>query len=263
MFKKIMYAFAVFIFSCGIAAGCACARPVVYQDTLYQVSTINALMEGVLDGGETIEGLRHKGDFGIGTFEGLDGEMVGLDGEFYQVKADGKVYQAGDTVKVPFANVKFFKTNKDFSIDKETDFEHLKEWISQRMGSKNIFYAVKITGKFSYVKTRSVPKQEKPYVSLMEAVKSQKVFELHDVEGTVVGFYFPEYVKGVNMPGFHFHFLSLGKDAGGHVLDCVARNVTVEIDETNEFDMNVPLNNDFSKADFSKDNRQALEKAEK
>lgn len=260
IFKITFYTIAVFTFSLVIASGCGYRDQ---KDTLFQVSTINALMEGVLDGGIAFQALKQHGDFGIGTFEGLNGEMVALDGKFYQVKADGKAYPVNDNAKTPFADVKFFKADKSFYINEEMNFEQLRARILQEMKSSNLFYAVKVKGEFKYVKTRSVPKQEKPYLSLTEAVKSQKVFEFHDCLGTAEGFYFPEYVKGVNMPGLHLHFLNDNQDAGGHVLECVVKGVNIEIDEANEFNMNLPLNNDFSKADFSKDIQAALEKAEK
>jgi acetolactate decarboxylase len=55
-----------------------------------------------------------------------------------------------------------------------------------------------------------VPKQYKPYKSLIEVVKNeQKIFEKHEeMKGTLIGFYCPSFVKGVNVAGFHFHFLN-------------------------------------------------------
>jgi acetolactate decarboxylase len=263
VFNRFAYAPVGLVFFCVFAQGCDSARDLAHRDNLYQVSTINALMEGVLDAEVNLKALRQHGDFGIGTFEGLDGELAALGGKFYQVKADGKAYLADDSSKSPFANVKFFKADNAFYIDGEVGIEHLKERIYQEMRSKNIFCAVRVTGKFKYVKTRSVPKQNKPYVSLAEAVKSQKVFELHDVEGAGAGFCFPEYVKGINMPGLHMHFLTARRDAGGHVLECVIKGAVVEIDETNELSLYLPLNNNFFRADFSGDIQKALEKAEK
>lgn len=50
------------------------------DDILYQVSTINALLEGIYDGDTSYGELKQHGDFGIGTFSGLDGGMIELDG---------------------------------------------------------------------------------------------------------------------------------------------------------------------------------------
>ena len=84
---------------------------------------------------------------------------------------------------------------------------------------KTCFYAVMIQGEFSYVKTRSVPAQEKPYPPLAEVTKNQPTFEFTDVTGTMVGFRCPPYVTGINVPGYHLHFLTDDRTAGGHLLE--------------------------------------------
>lgn len=49
---------------------------------IFQLSTINALLEGVFDGNMSYGQLKQHGDFGIGTFNGLDGEMIAFDAAF-------------------------------------------------------------------------------------------------------------------------------------------------------------------------------------
>jgi acetolactate decarboxylase len=61
------------------------------EDIHYQVSTIDALLQGSYDGVMRYDDVKRQGDFGIATFDGLDGEMVAVDGEFFQVMADGRV----------------------------------------------------------------------------------------------------------------------------------------------------------------------------
>ena len=53
--------------------------------TLYQVSTAIALVEGIYQGAVRVGTLREHGDLGLGTFENLDGEMIIVDGHFFQV----------------------------------------------------------------------------------------------------------------------------------------------------------------------------------
>ena len=190
-------------------------HPQADKDTLFQVSTINALLEGVYDGEVSFKELKSRGDFGIGTFNGLDGEMIGLGGRFYKVKADGAAYPVSDSEKAPFAAVTFFRPDKTVSVGKVTSYEQLEQKIDDIIPTKNIFYAIKIEGVFDYIKTRSVPKQEKPYLPLVEVVKNQPTFEFNDVEGALVGFYCPDYVKGVNVPGYHLHFITKDRKAGG------------------------------------------------
>ncbi len=223
---------------------CGCSRP-ADRDVLYQVSTIRALSAGDYDGETELSALKRHGDFGLGTFCGLDGEMVVLDGLVYQVKADGQVRQVEQDSGIPFAQVTFFDADKEFIVDRELDYAGLKEYLDRRLPSGNIFYALKITGRFEYVKTRSVAKQDKPYRGLGEAVKEQSVFEFRDIEGTIAGFYSPEYSEGFSAGGYHLHFISGNRKSGGHLLDFRASRLKIEIDDTCGFHVDLPDNRNF------------------
>ena len=242
---------------------CGCSHLQKDRDVLFQTSTINALLEGIYDGETTYGELKQHGDFGLGTFNGLDGEMVGLDGKFYQVKADGIAYPVSDSAKTPFAVVTFFKTDKTVLLVKAEDYSQLKQYLDYSLPTKNIFYAIKIEGVFKYIKTRSVPGQTKPYPPLVEVTKNQPIFEFHDVKGTIVGFRCPVYVKGINVPGYHLHFITKNKKAGGHILECQMRNVNIEVDYTSKFFMVLPEHSEFYKVDLSKEKQTELEKVEK
>jgi acetolactate decarboxylase len=151
----------ILISTCITACG-----PALDREALTQISTIDAILNGVYDGVITIGELKQYGDFGIGTFEALDGEMVELDGEFYQIKADGIAYIVDPKVMTPFASVTFFDT--DSQIELLGEYENLpyaecQKLITGSLPTENIFYAIRITGVFSYMKTRSVPAQHKPY----------------------------------------------------------------------------------------------------
>jgi acetolactate decarboxylase len=207
---------------------------------VFQISPLQALMQGEYDGPTTFGELREKGDFGIGTLNGLDGEMVALDGRFYRVGFDGKVNLVENSEKTPFAVVTFFNASKKSAISNAVEMKALEDAIDRIVGSKDRFSAVRVDGEFRYIKVRSVPRQQKPYVGLMKVLERQAVFELKDVKGTLVGFRFPDYMKGVNVPGYHFHFLTKDRDAGGHVLACTMANGTVEIAESSDFFLRVP-----------------------
>lgn len=240
-----------------------CLRTQQINDTVSQFSTINALMQGLYETDFDFAGIKKYGDFGIGTFNDLDGEMIAVNGKFYQVKSDGKVYFVNNSMKSAFCVVKFFNADKNIDLPGETDYAHIVGLLDKNITSKNIFNAVKITGKFKYVKVRSVPKQLKPYKGLSQAANEQNIFELKDVEGTLVGFRFPGYMSDVNVEGWHFHFISKDKERGGHVLDCALTVGLVSIDESGDFYLQLSGNQDFLKADFTKVDKAALEKAEK
>jgi acetolactate decarboxylase len=220
------------------------------RDTLYQVSTLGALKSGFYDGDISYAELGERGDSGIGTFESLDGEMVALDGTFYQVKVDGEVYGVDGEAIAPFAMVTFFDRDMEAKPAVGLDYPGLQAYLDGVLPSRNVFYAIKIEGRFSRVQARSVPAQEKPYPPLSEAIADQAVFELENVEGTMVGFWCPAYVGDINTPGYHLHFITSDLTAGGHVLDLLLGEVTVYIDETPDFSMQLPEMEEFLEGDL-------------
>jgi acetolactate decarboxylase len=206
---------------------------------LYQVSTLHALLEGKYDGRTTFGELKKHGDFGLGTVNALDGEMVAVGGKFYQVTVDGKVHAIEDAAKTPFAVVTHFKPTKTFIVRQVADLKQLFTDLDRLLGSKDLFYAVKIEGRFKYVKTRSIPGQNKPYPGLKEVIKKQKIFEFQDVKGTLVGFRCPKFVGEINVPGYHFHFIASDRKRGGHVLDVTMTSPKIEVLLISELVMSV------------------------
>jgi len=233
------------------------------NDILYQVSTIDALLQGVYDGILPIGKLKEHGNFGIGTLDKLEGEMLALDGNYYQIKTDGIAYPVTEEMTTPFAAVTYFEADKNIRLEKSMNFTEFEEYLDQNLPAENLFYAVKVDGNFSYMKARSVPKQEKPYPKLADAVTNQTVFEFENVSGTLVGFITPEYVKGVNVPGYHIHFINTDRNSGGHVLDFELENGNVSLDTTNAFFMELPTSGDFNTVELGKDLQAELETVEK
>ena len=239
-------------------------NPIAQRETLVQISTIDAILNGVYDGVVDFAALKGYGDFGIGTFEGLDGEMIGFDGNFYQVRADGIAYPVSDSMETPFACVTFFDTDYEEELPEGFDYEQIQELLDDTLPTGNIFYAIKIEGTFSYMKTRSVPGQQKPYPPLVEVTRNQPIFEFTNIDGTVVGFRCPAYVAGVNISGYHLHFLTNGNDAGGHVLEFQVADAVAYVDYTSEFLMVLPgEGSDFYELDLTQDKQEELEEAEK
>jgi acetolactate decarboxylase len=233
------------------------------DDVLFQVSTIDALMQGVFDGFYSFNDLEAQGDFGIGTFDALDGEMIALDGDYYQVKADGVAYPVQGNMTAPFAAVTRFEVDQTAALENAGNLSELARQLDRHLPSPNAFYALRIDGTFPYVQTRSVPAQEKPYPRLAEAVKNQSVFNFTNVTGSVVGIWAPEFAKGVNVPGYHLHFITEDRKAGGHILDIQVANATAQVDVTAGFAMQLPSSGDFYEVDLSGDLQEELEKIEK
>jgi acetolactate decarboxylase len=230
------------------------------EDTLFQTSTLSALMVGLLGGVVPISDLAGQGDLGLGTLEGLDGELLCVDGVFYQVSASGAVREVAPDEMAPFAMVTHFEPDIAVEVPDGTDLPGLTALLDATRPSDNAFYAVRIEGAFRAMKTRSVPRQE-PYAGLMAAVAEQSVFELGATRGTLVGFWFPAFVAGLNLPGYHFHFVTDDRAAGGHVLGLTTDEVSAALDVTPILHLALPGTSEFLEADLSQAGSAA--KAEK
>lgn len=238
------YAILCILVATGMFIG-GCGR----QDTIYQVSTLQALMDGVYDGNVTIGQLKNEGDFGIGTVNALDGELVLLGGKAWHICGDGIARELPNSAMTPFAAVTQFDPDMTFALPDKMAAPRFKACYDT-MISTNLPYAIMIEGEFDYVKTRSVPKQKKPYPPLAQVAKTQPTFEFKKVRGTMIGYRLPEYLKGVNVAGYHLHFITADRKAGGHVLDFTIRNVIVKSDTCYNLDLHLPKQKEFSQANL-------------
>lgn len=246
--RRLMLCLALYLgLSCTPAYG---LEPFREPEVFFQVSTLEALLAGSYDGQMSLHELSLHGDVGLGTFDRLDGEMIVLYGTFYQVRADGAVVEADLDETTPFAQLTPFEADVNAEIGGAADMAALTAVIDQHMTGRNQFYAILITGAFPYVKTRSVPAQDKPYPPLAQVVTHQSVFEFHDVEGTVVGLYNPDFVGPMGVPGYHLHFLTADRTGGGHVLELAVGQAVLQLDATHEFRLVVPGSGEFQAQDF-------------
>lgn len=230
--------------------------------TIFQASTIDALLDGNYEGDISFAELGAHGDFGLGTFDALDGEMVGLDGVFYQVKADGRAYKVDERTKTPFAVVTFFEPGLLRQLSTPMDYAALRAYLDEVAGDVATCHAVRVEGHFDYVKTRSVPRQKKPYPPLAEAVKYQPTFEFQDIRGSLVGFRFPDYVQGLNVSGYHFHFITEDRSAGGHLLECRMIRGELRIDHESDLRLKLPAGVGEAIPDLAASKRDALKSIE-
>ena len=233
----------------------------VSHHTLYQVSTSTALVEGIYQGAVRVGTLREHGDLGLGTFENLDGEMVVVDGHFFQVRSDGSVRECDDDALSPFAVVTRFMPEEAVTLPECPDLSHLAARFDGLRQSDNVLFALRADGQFDYVHTRAMCRTEEG-VPLVRAAAVQPEFEFRDVSGTLVGFWTPEYAKTLNIPGYHLHFLSSDHKCGGHLLQCRGSNLRLQIQRGGEYRLALPETEDFLKADLRRDPSQDLAVAE-
>jgi acetolactate decarboxylase len=216
---------------------------------LYQTSLISALMAGIYEGDVTYGQIRKYGDFGLGTFNDLDGEMVGFDGTFYQLRSDGSARTVNDDQKTPFAVVTFFQPERRLDAVQQMAKSDLLAMI-EKATDANLFSAIRVDGIFDEVHTRTVQRQTRPFPPLTEAAKHQAEKVFTNVEGTLAGFRSPTYAQGIGVAGFHLHFLRQDKRAGGHALDYRLRTGKVQICTVDDLRVELPTSAEFLKTKF-------------
>jgi acetolactate decarboxylase len=231
------------------AGGCQRAEP--SRDAVYMSAPFAGLAEGCYDGEVTFADLRHHGDVALGAIESLDGELVVVDGKGYQVRADGSVAVVLDSQRTPYAIAKLFHPDRTLEVAEETDFPRLRQLLDEKLGNPGLPYAFRIEGSFSQVTTRSVARQTPPYRRLVEVIKDQVVFQLQNVSGVIVGFRFPAYVEGINVPGYHLHFVTADRKAGGHLLAFRSAKLHVAADVASAIEVALPHDRRFAASDFS------------
>lgn len=231
-------------------------------NAVYLSAPINALVEGLYVENTTIAEVKRHGDFGLGTFNYLDGEMLLLDGKVYQIRSDGNVYDVPDDEKSPFACVTFFSPDTFDDIEDTGGSHDLTTLLDNLIPSKNMLYAIRIDGTFSHVRCRAVPRSEN-YRPLVEATKDQPVFDFHDVRGSLAGFYTPGFMESLNAPGFHLHFLAGDRRRGGHLMACSLKEARIGIQHVPRLEVGLPVTLDYLTTDMTRDTGKDLEKAEK
>ena len=236
------------------------------KDSIYQVALLQSLVQGNYDGVVTVKELKKHGDFGIGTFEGVNGEMIFLDGVMYQAVSDGSIKLASDDTTVPFADVTYFENDIKSELSDIKSFNDMTDMLDKLVekNGKNNFYAVKLTGTFSKIQVRSEYPQKKPYKPLAKVMETdQTIFDFESVKGTAVGLYCPDYMSGLNTSGWHLHFITEDKKNGGHILKLSADKLTAEMDLTGEFKFVVPNEKSFQDMSLADNVNKDIEKVEK
>jgi acetolactate decarboxylase len=216
---------------------------------LYQTSLMSALMAGVYEGEITYGEIRKHGDFGLGTFNDLDGEMVGFDGTFYQLRADGSARPVTADQKTPFAVVTFFQPEQELDVVQQMTKSDLLAMI-EKATDANLFSAVRVDGLFNEVRTRTVQRQTRPFPPLTEAAKHQAEKVFTNVQGTLAGFRTPTIAQGIGVAGFHLHFLRQDKQAGGHALGYRLRAGKVQVCTVHDLRVELPASGEFLKTNF-------------
>ncbi|HEN3508340.1 TPA: acetolactate decarboxylase [Yersinia enterocolitica] len=247
-----------------MASHCSCAQEVAksyiaYQgqhpeSIIYQTSLMSALISGVYEGQVTMAELLKHGDFGLGTFNNLDGELVALNSKIYQLRSDGSARSAQPQQKTPFAVMTFFQPTEKRQFEHKMSREQLHKVINDVAATDNLFCALRIDGKFSHVETRTVPRQQRPYKPMLEAIAEQPTFEFEHQHGVIIGFRSPNYTQGINVAGYHEHFITDDRSGGGHVLDYQLEDGILTFGTVAKLVIDLPQEPDFLTANLSPQN---------
>jgi acetolactate decarboxylase len=231
---------------------------------LFQASTIGALLDGGFEGDLSFAELAEHGDLGLGTLNHLDGEMIALDGEFFRADVDGRIHRVGPEERTPFAVVTRFEPTVDERLPAaERSHDGLLACLDELATEGASSCALRLDGRFALVRARSVPRQTPPYRPLTEVVADQHVFELADVEGTMLGFRFPSYVEGIEVGGYHLHFISADRSRGGHVLESCSGELRVQIDPSDDLHVELPPEVELEDPDLAEETHAAVAAVER
>ena len=229
------------------------SKSTVTRHEIFQTSLMSALLDGVYEDEMTVADLLIRGSFGIGTFNGLDGEMLIIDGTCYPLRADGGVSKADLGAYTPYAVVTNFVPHIESKLPQNIVRAEASTFIDKMTASQNYMYALRIDGDFEWIRMRTVVKQEKPYRPMVEATDEDAIVELHDVSGVVAGFRTPLYEQGIGVPGCHTHFVTDDRTAGGHVLDFKLRSGTAALCLGTDLRLQLPLTDAFKNANLAPD----------
>ena len=227
-----------------------CIATYCQQDAIYQFGPAAGFAASLYEGPTYFSEVLRLGDFGLGATSPLDGEVIILDGTPYRAAVTGELEILSPTTRTPLVFVKHFRADRTVELPAVASLDDLVRTLDEEIGSKNLFWAARIDGRFTRVELRSVPRQERPYKPLADVVAGQNVFTASDVTGTLVGFRFPAYLGGVNTSGWHFHFVDDARKLGGHVLDVQAPDLVAALDRSRVLTLALPDDPDFESADL-------------
>ena len=232
-------------------------------NSLYVSSPVNALVQGILREDKTLQQVLEHGNFGLGTFNDLDGEMVLVDGIFYQLRSDGSTLIPNLNIGTPYACVTHFNPVQSFDAPRNGTYLDLQQVIAESILSNNLIYAIRVEGTFTKIHARSVLKQD-AYRPLVDAAGDQKEFKYEHISGQLVGFWTPDFLHSISVPGFHLHFLSADKSYryGGHVLDFLIDEGRIWLQPLDQLNLDLPHTIEYLHANLDKDISADLNKAE-
>ena len=228
-----------------------------------QISLFSVLLGGHYGGTVSVAEVKKLGNLAIATMDRLDGEVQMIDGVLYQACADGQVRLPGDGETIPFGTIADFRLEHKLDLDGIPSYERFEKRMKEICPGEDFPLAIKLKGRFDYMKVRTVRRQERDGVGLAEAAKDEAVFEWNDISGDLIGFRLPGYVVGINAPGWHLHFMDADRRHGGHVVNFALSDGNLSFCHANDYQIRLPdTSSTFAGLDLNRDWSADLKKAE-
>ena len=236
------------------------------ENTMYQVSTLQALILGYSRTVINVDELIQHGDTGLGTFEDVNGEMIVMDGHCYRADQFGNVTEVDPSTGIPFAAVARLYGNQQFQLNDMPNFASIQTELTRKIEEVfglNSMHIVRIDGEFGKIDARSEGPYRSHHIRLKEILfHTQQSFLFENIRGSLVGVYFPDYMDGINMPGWHLHFLSEDRTKGGHVFDASIIKGAARVDKITSIHINLPKEASFDTYSLKEDLESEIKSVE-
>ena len=236
------------------------------RNKMYQVSTLQALALGYTREVIKVKEFMEYGNIGLGNFEDVNGEMIAMDGHCYRADQDGHVTEIPPETGVPFAAVAKLYGEQQFTLENMPDIMAVRTELTRKIEERfglNSMHVVRIDGVFEKVDARSEAPYRSHHVTLKDVLgMTQKAFLFENIRGSLVGVYFPDYMDGINMPGWHLHFLSEDRSKGGHVFDVCLREGSAKVDKITCIEINLPKEAAFDTYSLKQDLQEEIKSVE-
>lgn len=185
-----------------------------------QFYSLYTIKNGIFTGDIKLSEVIKCGNFGIGTFNNIDGELVVIDGKIYRTKADGTA-EIVDNLdeKTPYAIVTEFQPEIEHNVAQLNFSDLIDEIDTMRSKLRESILCIEVAGIFKWVQTRAPEPSYPPYKDLADIIADQPSTTFDNINGNVVGFYTPEFLSALGVPDYHFHFIDESRGFGGHLQD--------------------------------------------
>lgn len=198
-------------------------RPGDHAGHIRQIETMHDLFAGRYDSvttvGETFDGAV----VGLGVAEGVDGEIVHVDGSTWHIPADGVPRIAPPELGMPFAVAAYGGSAVTREVPEGAGFGEVAAIVDEVLAAESVHHdysvaAVKVVAEFSHILLRSEHGQTPPYQPLGSpgSVTGEVRFEFAPWKGTLAGFRFPDVADDIVIPGLHLHGIATDHASGGH-----------------------------------------------